>query len=118
LPIANRHDKAVLIQGFEFTFELFWKTPRPAHTPAPHTGSAGRAPRERALGHHERRRARQRHDVLRSIAAGTESRLELAQHLLRQLGMASEQREQPLARKYEELGGLGGHGQGGSVVGV
>jgi nucleotidyltransferase substrate binding protein (TIGR01987 family) len=43
LPIANRRDKAGLIQGFEFTFELFWKTFQKL---APAAGLEASSPRE------------------------------------------------------------------------
>lgn len=43
LPIANRRDKAGLIQGFEFTFELFWKTFQKL---APEAGLDASSPRE------------------------------------------------------------------------
>ena len=43
LPIANRRDKAGLIQGFEFTFELFWKL---FVKLAPSAGIEAKSPRE------------------------------------------------------------------------
>jgi len=46
LPIVHRRDKAGLIQAFEFTFELFWKTFQKL---APDAGLEAASPRE-ALG--------------------------------------------------------------------
>jgi len=43
LPIAHARDKAGLIQGFEFTFELFWKTFQKL---APEAGLEASSPRE------------------------------------------------------------------------
>jgi len=43
LPIANRRDKAGLIQGFEFTSELFWKLFMKL---APSAGIEAKSPRE------------------------------------------------------------------------
>jgi len=43
LPIAHARDKAGLIQGFEFTFELFWKTFQKL---APGAGLEASSPRE------------------------------------------------------------------------
>lgn len=43
LPVANRRDKAGLIQAFEFTFELFWKTFQKL---APDAGLEASSPRE------------------------------------------------------------------------
>lgn len=43
LPIVNRRDKAGLIQAFEFTFELFWKTFQKL---APEAGLEAASPRE------------------------------------------------------------------------
>lgn len=43
LPIAHGRDKAGLIQGFEFTFELFWKTFQKL---APEAGLEASSPRE------------------------------------------------------------------------
>jgi nucleotidyltransferase substrate binding protein (TIGR01987 family) len=43
LPITHQRDKAGLIQGFEFTFELFWKTFQKL---APDAGLAASSPRE------------------------------------------------------------------------
>jgi len=43
LPIANRRDKAGLIQAFEFTFELFWKMFQKL---APDSGLEAASPRE------------------------------------------------------------------------
>jgi nucleotidyltransferase substrate binding protein (TIGR01987 family) len=43
LPIAHARDKAGLIQGFEFTFELFWKTFQKL---APDSGLEASSPRE------------------------------------------------------------------------
>lgn len=43
LPVANRRDKAGLIQAFEFTFELFWKTFQKL---APDSGLEAASPRE------------------------------------------------------------------------
>jgi nucleotidyltransferase substrate binding protein (TIGR01987 family) len=43
LPIVNRRDKAGVIQGFEFTFELFWKTFQKL---APEAGLEASSPRE------------------------------------------------------------------------
>lgn len=43
LPIANRRDKAGLIQALEFTFELFWKTFQKL---APDSGLEAASPRE------------------------------------------------------------------------
>lgn len=43
LPIVNRRDKAGLIQAFEFTFELFWKTFQKL---APDSGLEAASPRE------------------------------------------------------------------------
>lgn len=46
LPIEHPRDKAGLIQGFEFTFELFWKTFQKL---GPEAGLEAASPRE-ALG--------------------------------------------------------------------
>jgi nucleotidyltransferase substrate binding protein (TIGR01987 family) len=46
LPIANRRDKAGLIQAFEFTFELFWKIFQKL---APDSGLEAASPREALL---------------------------------------------------------------------
>jgi nucleotidyltransferase substrate binding protein (TIGR01987 family) len=46
LPIVNRRDKAGLIQAFEFTFELFWKTFQKL---APEAGLEAPSPREALL---------------------------------------------------------------------
>ena len=43
LPIVHRRDKAGLIQAFEFTFELFWKTFQKL---APEAGLEAASPRE------------------------------------------------------------------------
>jgi nucleotidyltransferase substrate binding protein (TIGR01987 family) len=43
LPVAHARDKAGLIQGFEFTFELFWKTFQKL---APDAGLEASSPRE------------------------------------------------------------------------
>jgi nucleotidyltransferase substrate binding protein (TIGR01987 family) len=43
LPVNNQRDKAGLIQGFEFTFELFWKTFQKL---APEAGLEASSPRE------------------------------------------------------------------------
>lgn len=43
LPIAHNRDKAGLIQAFEFTFELFWKTFQKL---APDAGLEAASPRE------------------------------------------------------------------------
>jgi nucleotidyltransferase substrate binding protein (TIGR01987 family) len=43
LPVTNQRDKAGLIQGFEFTFELFWKTFQKL---APEAGLEASSPRE------------------------------------------------------------------------
>jgi nucleotidyltransferase substrate binding protein (TIGR01987 family) len=43
LPVTNARDKAGLIQGFEFTFELFWKTFQKL---APDAGLEASSPRE------------------------------------------------------------------------
>ncbi len=43
LPIETRRDKAGLIQAFEFTFELFWKTFQKL---APDSGLEAASPRE------------------------------------------------------------------------
>jgi nucleotidyltransferase substrate binding protein (TIGR01987 family) len=43
MPIVNRRDKAGLIQAFEFTFELFWKTFQKL---APESGLEAASPRE------------------------------------------------------------------------
>lgn len=43
LPIVHRRDKAGLIQAFEFTFELFWKTFQKL---APESGLEAASPRE------------------------------------------------------------------------
>jgi nucleotidyltransferase substrate binding protein (TIGR01987 family) len=43
LPVRNQRDKAGLIQGFEFTFELFWKTFQKL---APEAGLDASSPRE------------------------------------------------------------------------
>jgi nucleotidyltransferase substrate binding protein (TIGR01987 family) len=43
LPVCNQRDKAGLIQGFEFTFELFWKTFQKL---APEAGLEASSPRE------------------------------------------------------------------------
>jgi nucleotidyltransferase substrate binding protein (TIGR01987 family) len=43
LPIVHRRDKAGLIQAFEFTFELFWKTFQKL---APDAGLEAASPRE------------------------------------------------------------------------
>jgi nucleotidyltransferase substrate binding protein (TIGR01987 family) len=43
LPVQNQRDKAGLIQGFEFTFELFWKTFQKL---APASGLEASSPRE------------------------------------------------------------------------
>lgn len=43
LPVANRRDKAGLIQAFEFTFELFWKMFQKL---APEHGLEASSPRE------------------------------------------------------------------------
>ncbi len=43
LPVTHRRDKAGLIQGFEFTFELFWKTFQKL---APDAGLEASSPRE------------------------------------------------------------------------
>lgn len=43
LPIVHARDKAGLIQGFEFTFELFWKTFQKL---APEAGLEASSPRE------------------------------------------------------------------------
>jgi nucleotidyltransferase substrate binding protein (TIGR01987 family) len=43
LPIAHARDKAGLIQGFEVTFELFWKTFQKL---APDAGLEAKSPRE------------------------------------------------------------------------
>jgi len=43
LPISHRRDKAGVIQGFEFTFELFWKTFQKL---APDAGLEASSPRE------------------------------------------------------------------------
>jgi nucleotidyltransferase substrate binding protein (TIGR01987 family) len=43
LPITHRRDKAGVIQGFEFTFELFWKTFQKL---APDAGLEASSPRE------------------------------------------------------------------------
>jgi len=45
LPIVHRRDKAGLIQAFEFTFELFWKTFQKL---APDAGLEAASPREAA----------------------------------------------------------------------
>src|SRR6187399_3028301 len=43
LPVTHQRDKAGLIQGFEFTFELFWKTFQKL---APDAGLEASSPRE------------------------------------------------------------------------
>ena len=43
LPVTHARDKAGLIQGFEFTFELFWKTFQKL---APDAGLEASSPRE------------------------------------------------------------------------
>lgn len=43
IPVANQRDKAGLIQGFEFTFELFWKAFQKL---APEAGLEASSPRE------------------------------------------------------------------------
>lgn len=43
LPVTNQRDKAGLIQGFEFTFEIFWKTFQKL---APDAGLDASSPRE------------------------------------------------------------------------
>jgi nucleotidyltransferase substrate binding protein (TIGR01987 family) len=43
LPVANQRDKAGLIQGFEFTFEMFWRTFQKL---APDAGLDASSPRE------------------------------------------------------------------------
>jgi nucleotidyltransferase substrate binding protein (TIGR01987 family) len=43
LPVHNQRDKAGLIQGFEFTFEVFWKTFQKL---APDAGLEASSPRE------------------------------------------------------------------------
>jgi nucleotidyltransferase substrate binding protein (TIGR01987 family) len=43
LPVTHRRDKAGLIQGFEFTFELFWKAFQKL---APDAGLKASSPRE------------------------------------------------------------------------
>jgi nucleotidyltransferase substrate binding protein (TIGR01987 family) len=43
LPVTSARDKAGLIQGFEFTFELFWKTFQKL---APDAGLEASSPRE------------------------------------------------------------------------
>jgi nucleotidyltransferase substrate binding protein (TIGR01987 family) len=46
MPVSNRRDKAGLIQAFEFTFELFWKTFQKL---APDAGLQALSPREALL---------------------------------------------------------------------
>ena len=50
LPVEHPRDKAGMIQGFEFTFELFWKTFQKL---APDAGLEASSPREALVAAHK-----------------------------------------------------------------